>query len=538
MGPTPGAFIETSPAVISAAAVFRRGCKAEAGKLGDTDLTESNGIEERRKRYAAALALPTMSVRQSHVGKLAVLRVRAEGVRMPARVAVNRGRLLQTMGQTSGSKLNLEAEEAVFLAERMSGVMVDQTETVLSIQEAFTMLDGTNGVSVEEYALYAHLKRNGFIVRRHGESFKEGVELPAEADTWERKSTEKKRIAKKTEKKRKRKGPGEESHDEMNNSAGSRWMKMADREDNDLITKYLPPIAANLSPKQTDDDDDGGAQRDACGTTEAMDVEENDTTEERAAKKKRKTDTTIGGETEKYDASTNVIQMDAATTDAVAHENGDCNGNGVSHKADDDAVDDDTDMKSAAQMHVQDAVVREAAMKSEALNANGDAACIGTSASVPEVPRRSWYPSLRKVDWLALSLVSKRSLSKIKACVSDMRLRTLCWSNVLPRVRQLKSSTGAIATAPFLNSGHQVAEPTPAEEHSDAIPCFDVYEPQKNFRRAQPGLPIFRVILAKAGGAERPDSAYLIKATRIGADGVPSRIARVDGHQLVMYVVK
>ena len=174
-------------------------------------------------------------------------------------------------------------------------------------------------------------------------------------------------------------------------------------------------------------------------------------------------------------------------------------------------------------------------MNNGSSNANGDAACAAASASVS---RRSWYPCLRKVDWLALSMVSKKSLGKIKACVSDMRLRTLCWSNVLPRVRQLKSSTGATATAPFLYSGHQVAEPTPAEEDSDAIPCFDVYEPQKNFRRRQPGLPSFRVILAKAGGAERPESAYLIKATRVGADGVPSRIARVDGHQLVMYVVK
>ena len=116
-------------------------------------------------------------------------------------------------------------------------------------------------------------------MRRHGESFKEGEKLPEKADAWERKSTEKKMIAKKMEKKRKRNGAGEEDHDERKDSAGSKWVKMADMKGNDLIMKSLPPIAVSVPlPRNQDDDDvqhDGCVEMDAATTTGAVVVHEN-----------------------------------------------------------------------------------------------------------------------------------------------------------------------------------------------------------------------------------------------------------------------
>jgi len=89
-------------------------------------------------------------------------------------VAVIRGPHAATMGHLRDGKLHLLPEEALFLVDR-GALQLRVGGVPASFQHALALALQA-GVSLDEYLVYAHLKRLGYIVNRAGLSWHE---LPA-----------------------------------------------------------------------------------------------------------------------------------------------------------------------------------------------------------------------------------------------------------------------------------------------------------------------------------------------------------------------
>mmetsp|Transcript_50150 Transcript_50150/g.95797 ORF Transcript_50150/g.95797 Transcript_50150/m.95797 type:complete len:420 (+) Transcript_50150:229-1488(+) len=98
-----------------------------------------------------------------------------------AEVMVAGGKLLGEMGFTKGGKIWLQPEEALFLLETTRLLVMHQGK-VLSIQDLHAIMVD-HGFSLERYVVYSHLRRLGFIVRRHRapwiSEFSKGNRAPA-----------------------------------------------------------------------------------------------------------------------------------------------------------------------------------------------------------------------------------------------------------------------------------------------------------------------------------------------------------------------
>ncbi|KAK9826601.1 hypothetical protein WJX74_004882 [Apatococcus lobatus] len=86
-------------------------------------------------------------------------------------VVVPRGKLLQHMGFNWKGKLHLHPEEAMYLMDRANLVLFARSPegrqpAQLSLLEAYRLMTGA-GASMDQYQVYCHLMRNGFIVTRH-----------------------------------------------------------------------------------------------------------------------------------------------------------------------------------------------------------------------------------------------------------------------------------------------------------------------------------------------------------------------------------
>ena len=149
---------------------------------------------------------------------------------------------------------------------------------------------------------------------------------------------------------------------------------------------------------------------------------------------------------------------------------------------------------------------------------------------------RPWFTRFRDIQWLSLSLSADSALHGFRSSVSTARIRSLCWSTQVPAVRQFPSTTRIPAAVAFLcDNVMEGCEPAIARPSSAEISlCFDVYEPQASFKRTAPGLPSFRMLIASED-TTTPSASELVRAARIGADGVPVKLARIDGHQVIMY---
>ncbi|XP_019641216.1 PREDICTED: tRNA-splicing endonuclease subunit Sen54-like [Branchiostoma belcheri] len=82
-----------------------------------------------------------------------------------AEVTVDKGKFWHHMGHTDEGKKYLYPEEVVFLME-MNSIEVYWNKVPLAIQQAYAMMLGDK-VSMEQYQVYAHLSRLGYILMRH-----------------------------------------------------------------------------------------------------------------------------------------------------------------------------------------------------------------------------------------------------------------------------------------------------------------------------------------------------------------------------------
>ena len=84
-----------------------------------------------------------------------------------AKMQVQRGKLWRSMGFTHGKEHYFYVEEAVYLMQRASALVVDEeTGVELSVQEAMMVMIEM-GVSMDRYMAYVHLRRGGYVVTRH-----------------------------------------------------------------------------------------------------------------------------------------------------------------------------------------------------------------------------------------------------------------------------------------------------------------------------------------------------------------------------------
>ncbi|CAH1274464.1 TSEN54 [Branchiostoma lanceolatum] len=82
-----------------------------------------------------------------------------------AEVTVDKGKFWHHIGHSNEGKKYLYPEEAVFLMET-NAIEVYWNKLPLAIQQAYAMMLG-NRVSMEQYQVYAHLSRLGYILIRH-----------------------------------------------------------------------------------------------------------------------------------------------------------------------------------------------------------------------------------------------------------------------------------------------------------------------------------------------------------------------------------
>ncbi|BFZ02931.1 hypothetical protein BsWGS_05970 [Bradybaena similaris] len=104
------------------------------------------------------------------------------------------GKFWSHMGFTDKRRNWLYPEEALFLME-CNTLEVYHFGVSLSIQEAFNMFLGSD-VSIEEYQVFAHLRRLGFVVLRHEEPVITEYEKQINLDKYINKKTRKERVTK------------------------------------------------------------------------------------------------------------------------------------------------------------------------------------------------------------------------------------------------------------------------------------------------------------------------------------------------------
>jgi len=98
-----------------------------------------------------------------------------------ALIAVIRGPHAATMGHLRDGKLHLLPEEALFLVDR-GALQLRVGGASASFQHALTLALQA-GVSLDDYLVYAHLKRLGYIVNRANLSWHELPSAPGSASS-------------------------------------------------------------------------------------------------------------------------------------------------------------------------------------------------------------------------------------------------------------------------------------------------------------------------------------------------------------------
>mmetsp|Transcript_36086 Transcript_36086/g.102154 ORF Transcript_36086/g.102154 Transcript_36086/m.102154 type:complete len:406 (-) Transcript_36086:117-1334(-) len=140
--------------------VFRRGSKRELF-LGDEPVET-----EQQELQAKLLELHTLwSQRKDGSVKDMSLGVFKRELQV-VEVVLSRGNVLQHMGFTWKGSLYIFLEEAVYLMDRGSMLLLDRAGKLVSFQEAFSLMVA-NGCSIERYLVYSHLMRSALYVRRH-----------------------------------------------------------------------------------------------------------------------------------------------------------------------------------------------------------------------------------------------------------------------------------------------------------------------------------------------------------------------------------
>uniref|UniRef100_A0A3Q2CJD0 tRNA splicing endonuclease subunit 54 n=1 Tax=Cyprinodon variegatus TaxID=28743 RepID=A0A3Q2CJD0_CYPVA len=76
-----------------------------------------------------------------------------------------RGKFWQTMGFSAEGKQYLLPEEALYLME-CGSLLVFNQDLPLSIQDGYEMFLSADAVSLQQYQVFGHLKRLGYVVHR------------------------------------------------------------------------------------------------------------------------------------------------------------------------------------------------------------------------------------------------------------------------------------------------------------------------------------------------------------------------------------
>ncbi|XP_072339143.1 tRNA-splicing endonuclease subunit Sen54 isoform X4 [Scyliorhinus torazame] len=95
----------------------------------------------------------------------------------------NAGKFWHTMGHVENGKQLLYPEEALYLLE-CGSIQIYYRELPLSIQESYEILLSARTIPLEQYQVYSHLKRLGYVIMRFDpRSKKSHSDLPAEAES-------------------------------------------------------------------------------------------------------------------------------------------------------------------------------------------------------------------------------------------------------------------------------------------------------------------------------------------------------------------
>eukprot|EP00737_Agarophyton_chilense_P000024 gb/GEZJ01000031.1/.p1 GENE.gb/GEZJ01000031.1/~~gb/GEZJ01000031.1/.p1 ORF type:complete len:290 (+),score=28.58 gb/GEZJ01000031.1/:524-1393(+) len=139
----------------------RRGKKDSMLSPAPLSTAQKLKLAERQASLQKAVQAPRVT-RQKHLAKAEWDRTKHEAV-----VIVGRGNAMHSMGYFSQGKQCLYPEEALFLVDRGS---MDLCINGLpaSVQRAWaTVMSTPNSLSLNEYLVFAHLRRAGYVVRRY-----------------------------------------------------------------------------------------------------------------------------------------------------------------------------------------------------------------------------------------------------------------------------------------------------------------------------------------------------------------------------------
>ncbi|XP_077411592.1 tRNA-splicing endonuclease subunit Sen54 isoform X2 [Vanacampus margaritifer] len=121
--------------------------------------------EEQRERLEQSLSEHWSLVSEERVERLNLVK----GVWIPSEHIVElkspAGKFWQTMGFSAGGKQYLLPEEALYLME-CGNVQVFYQDLPLSIQDGFECFLSSDTVSLQQYQVFGHLKRLGYVVHR------------------------------------------------------------------------------------------------------------------------------------------------------------------------------------------------------------------------------------------------------------------------------------------------------------------------------------------------------------------------------------
>lgn len=122
--------------------------------------------EEQRQRLEQSLSEHWSLISEERVERLGSL---VKGVWIPHEQIVElqtpAGKFWQTMGFSADGKQYLLPEEALFLME-CGNVQVFYQDLPLSIQDAYESFLSSNTISFQQYLVFGHLKRLGYVVHR------------------------------------------------------------------------------------------------------------------------------------------------------------------------------------------------------------------------------------------------------------------------------------------------------------------------------------------------------------------------------------
>lgn len=148
----------------------RRGKKDSRLAPGPISQFQSDRLRERESSLRKAVSAARVT-RKKH---LAAATWDATG--SVAYVTITRGASMQTMGYFEGGQQFLLPEEVLYLVDR-GALDLDIDGLPASMQRAWAVtMSGCLSISLDEFLVYAHLRRTGFVVRRY-----EGIEGSTEA---------------------------------------------------------------------------------------------------------------------------------------------------------------------------------------------------------------------------------------------------------------------------------------------------------------------------------------------------------------------